>query len=103
MRRDNAPWQAATAAALEWSEQGVPRSRLFGDVYYSSENGLAESRHVFLLGNALPRYEREGKSYLTVAIGCTGGQHRSVYMTERVARSLRGIHEPTGAHQTLLD
>jgi tRNA 5-methylaminomethyl-2-thiouridine biosynthesis bifunctional protein len=55
MRRDNSPWRAATAAALEWSEQGDPRSRLFGDVYYSRENGLAESRHVFLLGNALPQ------------------------------------------------
>ena len=55
MKRDNAPWQAATAAALEWSEHGDPRSRLFGDVYYSGENGPGESRHVFLAGNELPR------------------------------------------------
>jgi len=33
----------------------------------------------------LPRYEREGKSYLTIAIGCTGGRHRSVYVAERLA------------------
>ncbi len=33
---------------------------------------------------ALPRYEREGKSYLTIAIGCTGGQHRSVFCAERL-------------------
>ena len=33
----------------------------------------------------LPRYESEGKSYLTVAIGCTGGRHRSVYVAERLA------------------
>lgn len=32
----------------------------------------------------LPSFEREGRSYLTVAIGCTGGQHRSVYLTERL-------------------
>jgi UPF0042 nucleotide-binding protein len=32
----------------------------------------------------LPLYEAEGKSYLTVAIGCTGGQHRSVYIVERL-------------------
>jgi UPF0042 nucleotide-binding protein len=37
----------------------------------------------------LPRYEREGKSYLTVAIGCTGGRHRSVYVAERLAEWLR--------------
>jgi RNase adapter protein RapZ len=37
----------------------------------------------------LPRYEREGKSYLTIAIGCTGGRHRSVYVAERLAEWLR--------------
>lgn len=41
------------------------------------------------LGKLLPRYEREGKSYLTIAIGCTGGRHRSVYVTERLAAWLR--------------
>jgi UPF0042 nucleotide-binding protein len=42
-----------------------------------------------LLGFALPRYEREGKAYLTVAIGCTGGRHRSVVIAERLADELR--------------
>ena len=37
----------------------------------------------------LPRYEQEGKSYLTVALGCTGGRHRSVMVAERLARWLR--------------
>jgi UPF0042 nucleotide-binding protein len=41
-----------------------------------------------LLEFALPRYEREGKSYLTVAIGCTGGRHRSVAITELLAGAL---------------
>jgi UPF0042 nucleotide-binding protein len=36
----------------------------------------------------LPRFEREGKSYLTIAIGCTGGRHRSVYIAERLAEWL---------------
>ena len=36
----------------------------------------------------LPRYEREGKSYLTIAFGCTGGRHRSVFAAERLARWL---------------
>jgi UPF0042 nucleotide-binding protein len=37
----------------------------------------------------LPHYVEEGKSYLTVAFGCTGGQHRSVMMAEEMTRRLR--------------
>jgi RNase adapter protein RapZ len=37
----------------------------------------------------LPHYVQEGKSYLTVAFGCTGGQHRSVMMAEDMAARLR--------------
>ncbi len=40
------------------------------------------------LGRLLPRYEREGKTYLTIAIGCTGGRHRSVYVAELLAARL---------------
>ncbi|ALM52107.1 RNase adapter RapZ [Halomonas huangheensis] len=36
----------------------------------------------------LPQYESSQRSYLTVAVGCTGGQHRSVYLAERIARAL---------------
>jgi UPF0042 nucleotide-binding protein len=39
----------------------------------------------------LPKYEREGKSYLTIAIGCTGGRHRSVYISRRLAAHLEQI------------
>ncbi len=42
-----------------------------------------------LIGQLLPHYKREGKSYLTVAVGCTGGRHRSVYVAERLADWLR--------------
>lgn len=38
----------------------------------------------------LPLYEREGKAYLTVGIGCTGGKHRSVALTEAIAARWRG-------------
>jgi UPF0042 nucleotide-binding protein len=41
-----------------------------------------------LLRFLLPRYEEEGKAYLTVAIGCTGGRHRSVAVAEALARRL---------------
>ena len=40
---------------------------------------------------ALPRYVQEGKSYLTVAIGCTGGRHRSVMIAETLKKSLGGV------------
>lgn len=45
-----------------------------------------------LLGKLLPRYAAEGKSYLTIGIGCTGGRHRSVAMAEALGVKL--THEP---------
>lgn len=47
-----------------------------------------------LLLFSIPRYEREGKSYLTIAIGCTGGRHRSVVIAEALAESIRGANAP---------
>lgn len=43
-----------------------------------------------LLQPLLPRYVAEGKSYLTIAVGCTGGRHRSVFVTEELASWLSG-------------
>ena len=40
---------------------------------------------------ALPQYVQEGKSYLTVAIGCTGGRHRSVMIAEELKKTLAGV------------
>ena len=42
-----------------------------------------------LLWKLLPRYAREGRAYLTIAVGCTGGRHRSVFTAEELARLLR--------------
>jgi len=47
-------------------------------------------RIVALLLPLLPRYRQEGKSYLTIAIGCTGGRHRSVLVAEQLAVMLAG-------------
>lgn len=46
-----------------------------------------------LLAPLLPRYAAEGKSYLTIAVGCTGGKHRSVFVAERLAAWLVGRGE----------
>lgn len=47
-------------------------------------------RTLGLLRYVVPKYEREGKSYLTIAFGCTGGMHRSVVLAEEVANALAG-------------
>ena len=55
-----------------------------------------------MLQPLLPRYEQEGKSYLTIAVGCTGGRHRSVAVAERLAGWLRGLGRPVSvAHRDL--
>ena len=41
----------------------------------------------------VPHYREANRGYMTIAIGCTGGQHRSVYMAEKVAARLRSRHE----------
>jgi UPF0042 nucleotide-binding protein len=45
-----------------------------------------------LLAFVMPKYEREGKSYLTIAIGCTGGRHRSVVLADVLAKSLEPVN-----------
>ena len=59
------------------------------------------SRIVEFLKFSLPRYEREGKAYLTVAIGCTGGRHRSVAMVEEIVRRLGDGWSVTIRHRDL--
>jgi tRNA 5-methylaminomethyl-2-thiouridine biosynthesis bifunctional protein len=53
MMQVNSPWRPVQSAALHWSDSGAPVSATFADVYYSADDGLEESRHVFLQGNAL--------------------------------------------------
>lgn len=47
-------------AKLDWHDKGVPVSRQFDDPYFSLENGLEETRHVFLGGNGLPERFKDG-------------------------------------------
>jgi len=59
-------------------------------------------RFEHLLELLLPAYEAEGKSYLSLAVGCTGGRHRSVALTEELALWLRSKgHRPRVTHRDL--
>lgn len=55
-----------------------------------------------LIETLIPRYRAEGKSYVTIAFGCTGGRHRSVHVAERVAARLHDAgFSPTVTHRDL--
>jgi UPF0042 nucleotide-binding protein len=64
------------------------------------DEAFARIRDLVLM--LIPRYAAQGKAYVSVAIGCTGGRHRSVYTAERIAGALReaGI-SPTVIHRNL--
>lgn len=51
----------------------------------------------------LPRFKTDNRSYLTIAIGCTGGQHRSVYITEQLAKHFRLEHSKVTVRHRELD
>ena len=64
------------------------------------EDAVSKIEDLLLL--LLPRYKAEGKSYVTIAFGCTGGRHRSVHVTERVGQRLRDAgFSPTVSHRDL--
>ena len=54
-----------------------------------------------LLDRTLPRYEREGKAYLTIAIGCTGGRHRSVALAEELGKRLGTSRQVSVGHRDI--
>ena len=64
------------------------------------EEAFARIRDLILF--LLPRYEAQGKTYVNIAIGCTGGRHRSVFFAEQLAAALRtGGFSPTLLHRNL--
>ncbi|MCM1511596.1 MAG: RNase adapter RapZ [Oxalobacter formigenes] len=60
---------------------------------------LADIRH--FIEKWLPSYKRDHRSYLTIALGCTGGQHRSVYMAEELAQYFRQTETVLIRHRSL--
>jgi UPF0042 nucleotide-binding protein len=89
-----------------WIESLRPGTGKDADVadYVAGDRAYPEAmtRIEELLLLLLPRYQAEGKSYVTIAFGCTGGRHRSVHVAERVAARLRDAgFSPTVTHRDL--
>jgi UPF0042 nucleotide-binding protein len=63
--------------------------RVHGYIMNLPETGAFLERFLPFLDMLVPSYQREGKAYLTISIGCTGGRHRSVALTEVIARHLQ--------------
>jgi UPF0042 nucleotide-binding protein len=87
-----------------WDEALRPLTGLdavIGD-YIAEDPAYAEAveRIEQLVLMLIPRYRAEGKAYLTVAFGCTGGRHRSVHVAERMAQTLKTAgYSPTLTHR----
>jgi len=76
------------AAVIEFLENTPATQDMFGDIRNFLERWL-------------PCYIADNRSYLTVAIGCTGGQHRSVYFAEKLARHFEGQQQVLVRHREL--
>ena len=69
-----------------------------GDPAYDAAIGQIEA----LLGTLIPRYHAEGRAYLTIAVGCTGGRHRSVHVAERLGAFIATMgYAPNIIHRNL--
>jgi UPF0042 nucleotide-binding protein len=68
------PLSGRDPAVVAFLESIPEVERMYGDIYH-------------FIASWLPDYARDNRNYLTVAIGCTGGKHRSVYMVERLAQA----------------
>jgi RNase adapter protein RapZ len=75
-------------AVVEYLERLPEVERMYGDIYH-------------FVASWLPDYARDNRNYLTVAIGCTGGQHRSVYLSERLAKAFASHHQVQVRHREL--
>ena len=89
-----------------WNRELQPLTGLDETVglYIRADPAYAEAinRIVELLLLLLPRYKVEGKSYITIAFGCTGGRHRSVHVAEYISSQLRNAgFSPTVSHRDL--
>ncbi|WP_232455116.1 bifunctional tRNA (5-methylaminomethyl-2-thiouridine)(34)-methyltransferase MnmD/FAD-dependent 5-carboxymethylaminomethyl-2-thiouridine(34) oxidoreductase MnmC [Oceanisphaera avium] len=89
-----------TTACLDWNDQGTPIAAAFDDVYFSNDNGLAESRYVFLQQNALPNRWRDHDRPLFVVAETGFGTGLNVLATWQAFLDYRRQH-PQGNAQRL--
>ncbi|MDP1995908.1 MAG: RNase adapter RapZ [Gallionella sp.] len=82
------PLTGSDAAVIEFLENTPATQDMFEDIRNFLERWL-------------PCYIADNRSYLTVAIGCTGGQHRSVYFAEKLARHFEGQQQVLVRHREL--
>ena len=82
------PLTGKHAAVVEFLETIPEVERMYGDIYH-------------FIASWLPDYARDNRNYLTVAIGCTGGQHRSVYLVERLARHFSPRYQVLVRHRDI--
>ena len=85
---DLAPLTGRDAPVIEFLETQPEVERMYGDIYH-------------FVASWLPDYGRDNRNYLTVAIGCTGGRHRSVYLAERLGRALASRWQVLTRHREL--
>ena len=83
-----APQTGKDAEVVAFLEAAPEVERMYGDIYH-------------FVASWLPDYARDNRSYLTVAIGCTGGRHRSVYLVERLARAFAPRYQVQRRHREL--
>jgi len=82
------PLTGRDAAVVEFLERHPEVERMYRDIYH-------------FVSSWLPDYTRDNRNYLTVAIGCTGGRHRSVYFAERLARAFAPRYQVLTRHREL--
>jgi len=83
-----APLTGRDAPVVEFLEALPEVERMYGDIYH-------------FVASWLPDYARDNRNYLTVAIGCTGGRHRSVYFVERLAKAFESRYQVLRRHREI--
>jgi UPF0042 nucleotide-binding protein len=83
-----APLTGRDAPVITYLENHPEVEHMYGDIYH-------------FVASWLPDYARDNRNYLTVAIGCTGGRHRSVYLAERLAGAFGGRYQVLTRHREL--
>ncbi len=82
------PLTGCDRPVIDFLERVPEVERMYGDIYH-------------FVASWLPDYARDNRNYLTVAIGCTGGRHRSVYFVERLARAFSPMQQVLKRHREL--